>query len=106
MKWELGRRESGYWKLKLWQVAVTDAYLLYYPTGSTIEPHVDPVPGKRHYRFNIEIKKADEGGTLVVNKPIWQWDRFCFFRSDISEHSVTRIVRGTRYTLTFGWAIK
>ena len=51
------------------------------------------------------LKKADKGGRLLILKPIFKTERFCFFRSDLSKHAVTEIKQGSRIVLTFGIAI-
>ena len=86
-RWQRGRRGTGYDKMLLltapWPIAF-DAYLLRYPEGSEIPPHQDPVSSGRHYRLNL-IK---------------------LFRSDLSQHSVTRVIGGSRYVLSIGWVLK
>lgn len=41
-----------------------DCYILKYPEGSEIPPHTDPVPGRKHWRMNVVLKRATVGGRL------------------------------------------
>lgn len=109
MKWEKGRQNSGYDKLKIFQIScpiLADLYLLRFPKGSYVKPHKDPVEGRRHYRLNIVIKKAHIGGTFLCSTQILDWGRIQFFRSDLAKHAVSPILKGSRYVLSFGVALK
>lgn len=105
-KWEKGRQLSGYDKMLLlgskWLVKF-DVYLLRFNEGSEIKPHKDTVKTGRHYRLNIILKKANKGGDFVCKNPIFQNSRLKLFRPDTCEHSVTKVVQGTRYLLSIGW---
>lgn len=103
-KWEQGRQNTNYWKLKIISWWFFDLYLLMYPEGSFIPPHQDPVEGKKHYRLNIELMKAKEGGEFICRGG-YQWGRFILFRPDLYEHAVTRITKGKRYLLSLGWVL-
>lgn len=110
MRWVKGRQGTGYEKLKLFQFLNMDCYILRYKVGDSIPWHTDPVPNRKHYRLNIELKKAESGGKLwmipdnnMVHKHIKE--RIILFRSDIVPHMVTKIKKGTRYVLTFGIAL-
>ena len=107
--WKRGRQETGYFKLKLLQLKNFDCYLLKFPQGSEIPEHIDPVMFKRHYRLNIVLKKARVGGKFLAHsgkKPIINWPRVILFRPDVTSHGVSKIEKGTRYVLSFGWALK
>jgi hypothetical protein len=109
MKWIKGRQGTGYEKFKVFEFGFPkfggmDCYLLRYNVGDRIPVHTDPVPGKRHYRVNFELKKANLGGKLYVKDPIIKFWRFCFFRSDLSRHAVTRINCGQRLVFSLGFA--
>ena len=80
-----------------------DCYLIRYPEGSEIPPHTDPVEARRHFRLNIVLKQSPAGGDFICANPIWATRRVKFFRPDRSEHSVTRVVGGSRYILSLGW---
>lgn len=106
LRWQAGRQLGGYDKLLLatahWPLPF-DMYLLRFREGSFIPPHTDPVTTLRHFRINIVLKKALEGGEFVCENPIFATGRVKFFRPDISKHSVTKVVKGTRYLLSIGW---
>jgi len=105
-RWERGRQKSGYHKMLLcrltWPIKF-DTYLLKFPEGSEIAPHVDKVVSGKHYRLNIVIRNAYKGGEFSCSNPIYETKRVKFFRPDISEHKVSRIVKGNRYLLSIGW---
>jgi len=105
-RWQTGRQQSGYDKMLLlqsmWPLPF-DVYILRFPQGSEIAPHTDPVSLGRHYRLNIVIKRAASGGEFVCATPIYTSARIKLFRPDACEHSVTRVVRGSRYVLSIGW---
>lgn len=105
-RWQRGRQRSGYDKMlllqSLWPLAF-DVYVLRFPEGAEIPQHTDPVAIGRHYRCNIVVKRAKEGGEFVCKAPIFATSRIKIFRPDACEHSVTRVVRGSRYVLSIGW---
>jgi hypothetical protein len=92
MKWETGRQDAtmSLKKLKIWSKFNTDCYLLKLGKGSEIEPHLDPVEGKKHYRFNLTLYgkwnffKGIYGDTQYMGS-------FHLFRPDIVEHSANII---------------
>ena len=105
-RWQRGRQHSGYDKMLLlqsrWPLPF-DVYVLRFRQGAEIPPHTDPVAEGRHYRCNIVVKAAGEGGTFLCDAPIFATMRIKVFRPDACEHSVTRVVRGSRYVLSIGW---
>ena len=105
-RWQRGRQQSGYDKMLLlqsrWPLPF-DVYVLRFREASEIPPHTDPVAEGRHYRCNIVVKRAHEGGDFVCATPIFATRRIKLFRPDACEHSVTRVVRGSRYVLSIGW---
>lgn len=106
--WIKGRQNSGYSKLKLLESKLLkfDIYLLKYPKGSYIDVHIDPSPeGYEHHRLNLILKKAEKGGTFVLDN-VDQIGRIHKFRPDIQEHSLHKIESGTRWVLSFGWLKK
>lgn len=109
LRWESGRQQSGYHKLLIlqayWLVTPLDLYLLRYPPGSSIPQHNDPVPGYRHYRINIVLKKARSGGAFKGERVLLDWKRLKVFRSDFP-HEVLPITQGTRYVLFIGLCLK
>ena len=109
LKWENGRQNTGYEKMLLLSCRLIfpfDFYLLRYKPGAWIPPHTDKVSDKRHYRFNVVIFGAKEGGNFICDNPIFESKRIKFFRPDISTHSLTKVISGTRYVLSFGFVLK
>jgi len=107
-RWQRGRQGTGYDKMLLvtapWPVPF-DSYLLRYPEGAEIPPHTDPVQSGRHYRLNVVLKAPVSGGEFVCATPLFATRRIKFFRPDACEHSVTRVVGGSRYVLSLGWVL-
>jgi len=115
MKWEKGRQNSGYEKIKLLesQRFKFDVYLLRYRKGASIPPHYDPAPfGFAHHRLNIVLKRAKDGGNFFtlshgIHRPHkFMNNRIIFFRPDITSHMVSKVKRGARYVLSIGWLRK
>ncbi|OZG73545.1 hypothetical protein BTA51_11105 [Hahella sp. CCB-MM4] len=107
-RWEQGRQQSGYDKMLLctamWPLRF-DSYLLRFPEGSAIKPHVDEVKQGRHFRLNVVLKEAGKGGEFICQNPIFETRRIKLFRPDVSEHSVTKVEKGRRYLLSIGWVL-
>ncbi len=107
--WIQGRQKSGYEKFILFirdkKFLPCDCYFLRYTKGSLVPEHTDPVPGYRHYRFNLILWKPELGGELKCEHPIFVWWRINFFRSD-KAHSVTKIKKGCRYLFSVGFGLK
>jgi len=105
-RWDRGRQQSGYDKMLLcvaiWPIKF-DLYFLKFPQGSEIAPHIDKVESGKHYRLNIVLKNADEGGEFICENPIFETSRIKLFRPDICEHQVSKIEKGTRYLVSIGW---
>jgi hypothetical protein len=109
LKWQAGRQNGSYKKIKLLEskLFAFDCYLLYYPVDSAISSHVDEVQLGNHYRLNIELKKAKEGGHFLLSgKPIFKFWRTVCFRPDKQFHSVSNIKKGYRLVLSIGWVRK
>lgn len=105
-RWQNGRQGSGYDKMLLLSALTPiafDSYLIRYPVGSFIAPHIDPVTDKKHFRLNIVLKKSQAGGEFICKNPIFESERIKFFRPDVSEHSVTEVKGSARYILSLGW---
>lgn len=107
-RWTPGRQGSGYEKMLLFASPFPlpfDVYLLRFREGAYVDWHRDPAPpGKQHWRLNVFLRKALEGGQFLRRGSMpdpWAW--YQLFRPDIQEHSVTPVVRGTRYVLSIGW---
>lgn len=102
-----GRQGSGYSKLKLFHITrlvKADCYILRFPEGSSIKEHVDPVEDGKHYRLNVVFKRPVAGGLLFCESPIFRLgERVCFFRPDVSKHSVSKIEKGSRWVFSLGF---
>lgn len=108
-RWQKGRQQTGYDKMLLagayWPIPF-DIYLLRFLQGQEIPPHIDQVESDKHYRLNIVLKTATKGGEFYCSNPIYTSKRIKLFRSDISEHSVSKVIQGSRYVLSIGWIKK
>ena len=107
--WERGRQRSGYDKMLLCRIFAPfkfDVYLIKFPQGSEIKPHIDNVKTGRHFRLNIILKHAAKGGEFICDNPIINYHRVKLFRPDIEQHQVLKINKGTRYILSIGWIKK
>lgn len=106
MKWEEGRQQTGYMKKCLINSKrfKFDVYLLKYPEGSYIPPHIDSaiIPFHEHHRLNIVLKNSSWGGDFRINGVV-QHRPFHYFRPDLVEHSVDKVIMGTRWVLSIGW---
>lgn len=105
MDWEIGRQKTGYLKKRLVESNFLkfDIYLIKYPVKSEIPEHVDEISDEyEHHRLNIILKKPKLGGEFYLNG-IKQKRRINKFRPDIQKHSVTKILKGSRYVLSIGW---
>jgi hypothetical protein len=104
-RWQAGRQGTGYEKCLLltgrWPLPF-DLYLLRYRTWQGIPPHTDPVPGSRHFRANLVLRRG-QGGQFVCANPLFESSRLYVFRSDLSTHAVEPVTSGTRYALSLGW---
>lgn len=111
-EWHDGARRSGYQKLLLAYASrpwMWELLLLRYTPGVGLPPHTDRLPvGKlsnwRHYRLNIVVKRAKQGGEFVMHegRPIFKCWRVYLFRADQYLHEVKPIIEGTRYVLNLG----
>lgn len=76
-------------------------YLVRYPQGHRIVPHVDMVAKGKLYKLNCVLVKPRAGGEFVCEKNIFNlFGRLVLFRPDLYHHSVTRIERGNRWLLS------
>ena len=100
-RWQKGRQRSGYDKMllcgALWPIKF-DVYLLKFPEGSEIAPHTDIVETGKHYRLNIVLKNADEGGKFICKTPIYENSHIKLFRPDTCEHQVSKIIKNAIIT--------
>ena len=100
-----GRQGTGYDKLFLapgpFPRMGFDLHLLRFRTGTHVPRHRDPATG-RHYRVNIVLRAADQGGVFSCARPLLDWPRVKIFRPDVEPHSVSRIEAGERWLLSLG----
>lgn len=105
-RWQKGRQNTGYDKMLVgggvWPCPF-DIYLLRFREGQGIPPHVDKVDRGEHYRLNIVLKAPQSGGEFICSSPIYESRRINYFRSDVSEHAVSKVLKGSRYVLSIGW---
>ena len=80
-----------------------DLYLLKFPEGCKIKAHRDEVKFGKHYRINVILKRAKEGGKFHCEKLIFDSSRIKIFRPDENLHEVTEVKKGSRLLLSFGW---
>lgn len=130
--WVEGRQRSGYSRFGLLPRAVTrfiglDIVILRMPEGVELPPHFDHVPIRRriygyekHMRLNIIVKQPEEGGHFWVRQnmnanipdsepyyeDIFPDKRVYWFVPSHIEHGVTKVEKGTRYVLSFGWCCR
>ncbi|MCL6414069.1 2OG-Fe(II) oxygenase [Aestuariirhabdus sp. Z084] len=104
--WDKGRQNTGYEKMLIasgrWPNPF-DVYILRFSEGDEIPLHVDKVKNGEHYRLNIVLWSAKSGGKFICANPIYESNRVKFFRSDSSEHAVSKVVKGRRYVMSIGW---
>lgn len=75
LRWQKGRQASGYDKMLLATARLPfawlqgfDVYVLRFPVGSHIPAHKDVVDSGKHYRLNIILFPARQGGVFAVLK--------------------------------------
>lgn len=99
LRWQPGRQGTEYRKLLLAQGRCWDLYIIDIRAGTSIPTHIDPVPGRRHWRLNFSLwgdgdafrgASAFRAGPLVV------------FRPDITPHAVSKL-RRRMVLLSFGF---
>lgn len=112
-RWKNGRLNGGYKVFTFFSIPKLDIdlHLIYMPCRSEIPRHLDPVlkKGFEHHRVNIILWRPKDGGHLIGYGLRYRrvWPFFWYkFRPDIIEHSVTKIYRGSRLVLSFGWLRK
>lgn len=77
-------------------------YLVRYPEGHKVVPHVDMVSEGRLYKLNCILAKPGSGGEFICEKNIFNlFGRLYLFRPDLYEHRVSKIERGSRWLLSF-----
>lgn len=104
--WKSGRQNTGYAVLTLLRSErlKADCHIIRYRVGARIPPHTDPVEaGYAHFRLNLVLWPAQEGGALVCERSIFRLGPLNLFRPDEVTHSVTKVTKGSRYVLSIGW---
>jgi hypothetical protein len=67
---------------------------------------VDQVADGRHYRLNIILTAAREGGEFRCKNALFESARIKLFRPDVSEHEVTPVTSGSRLIFSLGWILR
>ena len=90
----------------LFQSRRLSIYLVHYPEGHRIMPHVDNVARGRLYKLNCVLVKPTRGGSFDCECTLFNvFDRIILFRPDLYPHRVSRIEAGSRWLLSFAlWA--
>jgi len=77
-------------------------YLVHYPEGHKIGPHLDMVSEGRLYKLNYVLLKPRAGGEFFCEKNMFNlFGRLYLFRPDLYQHGVSKIERGSRWLLSF-----
>jgi hypothetical protein len=109
LHWQPGRQGGTYEKFTLFAGLPwlrCDLYLIRYCVGDYVTEHMDPIERGRHWRLNVELKRAKVGGQFATaDGTHWRWWRFVFFRPDVEEHRVLPVLKGERLVLSFGWGV-
>lgn len=73
-----------------------------YQEGHRVLEHNDPMGAGRYFKFNVVLKKPEQGGVFWAEKVIVNlFNRVYFFRPDKYMHSVSKIEKGQRKLLSF-----
>lgn len=108
MKWVDGRQGTGY---KVWKFFSfgehskfgADCVVIKYPEGTYIPTHKDKAPeGSTSYRLNIILKAPEEGGKFFGKTIFSLGSRVHLFKPSESEHSVSKILKGSRLVFSVG----
>lgn len=77
-------------------------YLVRYPEGHKVSPHLDMIAQGRLYKLNCVLVKPKKGGEFLCEKNIFNlFGRVILFRPDCYRHRVSTIERGNRWLLSF-----
>ena len=80
MRWIKGRQNYFYEKLKIYSFWRVDCYFIKYSKGCAVGYHTDDVPGKKHFRLNIQLKGKNR--LCHIDNLIKKRGRFDLFRAD------------------------
>lgn len=90
----------------LFQSKYLSTYLVRYPEGHKVVPHLDMIDNGRLYKLNCLLVKPRSGGAFACEKNIFSlFGRVILFRPDLYQHQVSRIERGNRWLLSFALTI-
>ncbi len=79
-----------------------NVYLVRYPQGHRVVPHVDMVAEGRLYKLNLVVIKPRAGGHFLCERNLFNIrGRAYLFRPDLYQHQVSRIEKGNRWLLSF-----
>ena len=101
MKWHVGRQNYFYEKLKIYSFLNVDCYLIRYSPGCAVAYHTDDVPGKKHYRLNIQLKGINR--LCELDRLTKKQRRFTLFRADKLHSFGVTLEKGL--ILSFGVAL-
>jgi hypothetical protein len=77
-------------------------YLVRYPEGHKVVPHVDMVSEGRLYKLNCVLVRPKAGGEFICEKNVFNlFGRVILFRPDLYQHRVSKIERGNRWLISF-----
>ncbi|MDX1800747.1 MAG: 2OG-Fe(II) oxygenase [Marinobacter sp.] len=78
-----------------------NVYLVRYPEGHKVSPHLDMIAQGRLYKLNCVLKKPRAGGRFLCERTALNlFGRVILFRPDLHQHQVTRIESGNRWLLS------
>lgn len=79
-------------------------YLVRYPEGHKVGPHVDMVSEGQLYKLNCVLVKPRRGGEFICEKNIFNlFGRLILFRPDLYQHQVSKIGHGSRWLLSLAF---
>ena len=83
-----------------------NVYLVRYPEGHKVAPHLDMISEGRLYKLNCVLKKPKQGGEFVCERNLFNLGgRLILFRPDLYQHRVEKIQRGNRWLLSFALTV-
>lgn len=81
-------------------------YLVRYPEGHKVGPHLDMIAKGRLYKLNCVLVKPKVGGEFVCERNLFNLaGRVILFRPDLYQHHVEKIQRGNRWLLSFALTV-
>lgn len=98
---------EGTAKMLLRGARTGESYFIYYPAGTRMHPHKDPVPKGEYWRMGVVITGADKGGVLSINGKqitLKVGDGYLFEAAG-SEHEVSEVEEGERIVFTMAFYV-